>query len=197
MLKYRLTWYGQTGVAVDRRPNPSIYMLPNLVVWHTENACMVVLSVCRAWNTLCCLMECVVSLGNKFSIMFECHVWIWSICWIHNKPLMLTFYSIILCVGMAAVYCIYTGMSMTLMRHAGWTMLLNPSVISPKTTVKMVHLCFDLLRCIFALQELKFHSYGILCRRTILERVSGARWTREMVRAAENTCAHCPGLGTL
>lgn len=58
MLKYRPSWYGQTGVAGDRRPNSSIYMLPNLVVWHTENACMVVLSVCRAWNTLGCLMEC-------------------------------------------------------------------------------------------------------------------------------------------
>jgi hypothetical protein len=46
------------------------------------------------------------------------------------------------------------------MRHAGWTMLLNPSVISPKTMVKMVHLCFDLLRCIFALQEFKFHAYA-------------------------------------
>jgi hypothetical protein len=37
--------------------------------------------------------------------------------------------------GLMEAYCIYMGMSMTQMRRAGWTMLLNPSVVSPQLTV--------------------------------------------------------------
>lgn len=93
MLKYRLSWYGQLELLETAVPILPFTCLPSLVIWHTENACMVVLSVCRAWNTLGCLMECVASLGKNFSIIFNVMFGILSICWIH-KPLMLTFYSI-------------------------------------------------------------------------------------------------------
>jgi len=157
----------------------------------TENACMVVLSVCRACNTLGCLMECVVSLGNEFSIMFECHVWIWSICWIHNKPLMLIFYSITMCRVGGGVLHIHRNVN-----DSDETRWLDNVVESISNIAKNhgKNGAFMLWSVVmqFCPQELKFHSYAILCRRTILERVSGARWTCQMVRTAYSPpCSWC------
>lgn len=56
--------------------------------------------------------------------------------------------TLLLCVGLKEAYCIYMGMSMTQMRHGGLIMLLNPSVILPKLTVKTVTSCFDLMTTI-------------------------------------------------
>lgn len=59
--------------------------------------------------------------------------------------------------------------------------------------VKMAHLSFDQLRCIyFCSPRVHIRSHVILCCRTILERVSGACWTCQMVRAAYSPpCSWC------
>ena len=113
-----------------------------------------------------------VSLGNKFSIIFECDVGILSICWIHNKPLMLTFYSITMCRIGGGILHIHGNVN-----DSDETRWLD-NVVESISNIAKNHGKNGVLLSVamhFCSPRVKIPFLCHLCRRTILERVSGAR----------------------